>query len=87
MMFIILNKSEFLAIVLPLHMAGVSYTHTHTQCKRISTSLGKLSLILEQKLITSQINAKCSAKYLVHLISSKLYNSSVISASLNPFYR
>ena len=30
MMFIILNKSEFLAIVLPLHMAGVSYTHTHT---------------------------------------------------------
>ena len=29
MMFIILDKSEFLAIVLPLHMAGVSYTHTH----------------------------------------------------------
>ena len=38
MMFIILNKSEFLAIVLPLHMAGVSYTHTHTMQKNIHFS-------------------------------------------------
>ena len=28
MMFITLNKSEFLAIVFSLHMAGVSNTHT-----------------------------------------------------------